>query len=40
MNIGQLISEYREKNNLTQSKFGKLVGVNKQTVSKWESGQV
>lgn len=38
MNIGPIIKEYRTKNNLTQAAFGKIVGVNKQTVSKWENG--
>lgn len=40
MNIGKLIKEYREKNGLTQTDFGKIIGVNKQTVSKWEKGQL
>lgn len=38
MNIGNLIKEFRRKNNLTQSAFGQIVGVNKQTISKWEKG--
>lgn len=38
MDIGPLIKEYRTKNNLTQAAFGKIVGVNKQTISKWENG--
>lgn len=38
MNIGNLIKEFRKKNNLTQSAFGRIVGVNKQTISKWEKG--
>lgn len=36
--IGKIIKEYRRINNLTQDEFGKKVGVNKQTVSKWEKG--
>lgn len=36
--IGKIIKEYRHINNLTQDEFGKKVGVNKQTVSKWEKG--
>lgn len=38
MHIGKIIKEYRLKNNITQASFGKIVGVNKQTVSKWENG--
>lgn len=38
MGIGQLIKEFRIKNKLTQTAFGKIVGVNKQTISKWENG--
>lgn len=37
VDIGKIIKEYREKNNITQAEFGKIVGVNKQTVSKWEN---
>lgn len=36
--IGKFIKEFRIKNHLTQTAFGKIVGVNKQTVSKWETG--
>lgn len=39
-NVGQAIKEFRKKNGLTQTAFGKSVGVNKQTVSKWENGQL
>lgn len=38
MNIGTWIIQYRKKNDLSQGEFGKLVGVNKQTVSRWEKG--
>ena len=38
MDIGKIIKEYRNRNNMTQKKFGEKVGVNKQTVSKWENG--
>lgn len=38
MEIGKLIKEYRIKNNMTQTQFGKIIGVNKQAVSKWENG--
>lgn len=38
MEVGKIIKEYRTKNNLTQTAFGKIVGVNKQTISKWEKG--
>lgn len=34
----ELIKEYREKNGMSQTEFGQRVGVNKQTVSKWENG--
>ena len=37
MNIQYLIKEFRKKNSLTQESFGRLLGVNKQTVSKWEN---
>ncbi len=40
MDIGQLIKEYRSKNNLSQAAFGRIVGVNKQTISKWENGTI
>ncbi len=38
MNIGKWVKQYREVNNISQEKFGKIVGVNKQTVSRWEKG--
>lgn len=38
MNFGKLINQYREKNSISQAIFGKMVGVNKQTVSRWEKG--
>ncbi|MBE6641798.1 MAG: helix-turn-helix transcriptional regulator [Ruminococcaceae bacterium] len=34
--ISEKIREYRKKNNLSQSEFGKLVGVSAQAVCKWE----
>lgn len=37
-NIGKIIKQYRHQNHLTQDQFGKKLGVNKQTVSKWEKG--
>ena len=40
MLIGAWIKQYREKNNLTLEEFGKKVGVNKQTVSRWENGSL
>lgn len=40
LNVGNLIKEFRKKNNLTQTDFGKMIGVNKQTVSKWENGVI
>ncbi|MBR1692588.1 MAG: helix-turn-helix transcriptional regulator [Lachnospiraceae bacterium] len=38
MNIGKWVKQYREKNNISQEDFGRIVGVNKQTVSRWEKG--
>lgn len=38
MEIGRLIKVYRMKNKITQTAFGRIIGVNKQTVSKWENG--
>ena len=38
--VGMAIWKYRKKNNLSQAEFGKKVGVNKQTVSRWEKGQL
>lgn len=40
MKVGKMIKEYRTKYNLSQTAFGKLVGVNKQTISKWEIGGI
>lgn len=34
--IAELIKNYRYKNNLTQSEFGKLLGISPQAISKWE----
>ena len=34
--IAEKIKEYRNKNNLSQSEFGKLAGVSAQAVCKWE----
>ena len=34
--IAQKIKEYRKEHRLTQSKFGNLIGVSAQAVSKWE----
>lgn len=38
MDIGKKIKKYREIHGITQTDFGKIVGANKQTVSKWEKG--
>ncbi len=40
MSLGETIKRFRNKNNLTQTDFGKKIGVNKQIVSKWEKGTV
>ena len=34
--IGECILHYRKQHGLTQSEFGKLLGVTTQAVSKWE----
>ena len=34
--IGEYILNYRKRHGLTQSEFGKLLGVSTQAVSKWE----
>ncbi len=34
--IAQKIKEFRKEHKLTQSKFGKFIGVSAQAVSKWE----
>lgn len=34
--IAEKIKEYRKENKLSQSEFGKLVGVSAQAVCKWE----
>lgn len=37
--LGQLIVDYRARNNLTQEQFGKLVGINKLAVHFLENGK-
>lgn len=39
MEIGQKIMELRKKNNLTQEELAELIGVARQTISKWELGE-
>ena len=34
--IGECILNYRKEHGITQGKFGKLLGVSTQAVSKWE----
>jgi len=34
--IAEKIKEYRKENQLSQSEFGKLIGVSAQAVCKWE----
>jgi len=36
--ISERIKDYRRKNHLSQTAFGKLLGVTAQSVSKWEHG--
>lgn len=40
MDIGQMIKEARMSKGLTQEELGKLVGVQKSAVAKWENGRV
>ncbi|MBE6729676.1 MAG: helix-turn-helix transcriptional regulator [Ruminococcaceae bacterium] len=40
MNIGEIIYTQRKKLNLTLEDIGKVVGVSKSTVKKWESGYI
>lgn len=40
MDIGQMIKEARMAKGLTQEELGKLVGVQKSAVAKWENGRV
>ena len=39
MEIGTKIFELRKQNNLSQEKLAELVGVSRQTISKWELGE-
>lgn len=39
MNLGNKISSLRKKNNFSQEELGELVGVTRQTISKWELGE-
>ncbi|MBQ9745126.1 MAG: helix-turn-helix transcriptional regulator [Clostridia bacterium] len=34
--ISEKIKKYRRENNLTQEKFGQIMGISAQAVSKWE----
>ncbi|MBQ7500899.1 MAG: helix-turn-helix transcriptional regulator [Clostridia bacterium] len=38
-NIGEVIRQYRLKNNMTQEELGERMFVSKQAVSKWENGK-
>jgi transcriptional regulator with XRE-family HTH domain len=40
MNMGEIIKHLRETKDLSQEELGKLVGVNRAAVSKWEKGRV
>ncbi len=40
MKVGLWIKQYREKNNMSQEEFGREIGVNKQTISRWEKGSL
>lgn len=39
MNLGNKISSLRKKSSLSQEELGELVGVTRQTISKWELGE-
>jgi len=39
MTLGEKIKMYRSQNGLSQEKIAELVGVSRQAVTKWESGQ-
>ena len=39
MTLGQRISLYRKKLNISQEELGARLGVSRQAVSKWESGR-
>ncbi|MBO7273439.1 MAG: helix-turn-helix transcriptional regulator [Clostridia bacterium] len=34
--VAEKITEFRQRNNLTQGEFGKLLGISAQAISKWE----
>ena len=36
--VAQKVKEYRKRNHLTQLKFGELLGISSQAISKWERG--
>lgn len=36
--ISEKIKQFRKENNLSQSEFGRLIGVSAQAVYKWEQG--
>lgn len=38
-NIGLRIKEFRQEQNLSQTEFGKTIGVSQDTVSLWERGK-
>lgn len=40
MTMGEYIKQLREKHQLTQEELGRLLGVNRDAVSKWEKGRV
>ena len=39
LKIGQFIAELRKEKNLTQERFGEMLGVTNKTVSRWETGK-
>ena len=40
MNVGEYIKTLRENKNMTQEELGKIIGVQRAAVQKWESGKV
>lgn len=37
MDIGKLLKDYREKNNLTQENVAKYLNISRQAISAWEN---
>ncbi len=37
MNIGKILKDYREKNNLTQENLAEYLNISRQAISAWEN---